>query len=137
MKKRTRITYSTADFKQNTLSNIYQLIERKAPLLKKALGVNDLPIIVQKQQLIFDWFPPNSSKSDIAAYEDFIDALCQTAWERRWFNGPPRESWPNERGAMADWLYNGLKMQGPEYDLARRLLRQNLPERRRGPKPRA
>ena len=61
------------------VQNLFDLVESKGALIKKALGVNDLPINLIGERLDFPWFASDSSPEEIKAYMHFVSALCDKA----------------------------------------------------------
>jgi hypothetical protein len=111
-------------FNPESLDNLVKLTESKDVLIKKALGVDDLPIRVLGDRVAFPWFPLCDS-DDLNAYAQFISALCATAKERKRVTARPQESFENEKFTMRVWLI-GLGLVGKEYGLARKLMMANL-----------
>ena len=56
-----------------------QLVQGKSGLIKKALGLNNLPIEEDSDEIVFPWFADASdlSPDEIKAYTAFISALCK------------------------------------------------------------
>ena len=66
-------------FTPEKLDILRRLIDSKAPLIKKALCVEDLPIQVDDRKIGFAWFRGNLDADSISAYSMFVTALCDTA----------------------------------------------------------
>ena len=62
-----------------TLANLYALVEAKGSLIKKALGVEDLPIRRLDDRLEFPWFPADAEPEEVKSYLHFVTALCDLA----------------------------------------------------------
>jgi len=111
-------------FTPQQIEKLNRMIESKAPLLKKTLGVDELPIRMRPDTIQFPWFPLESAEN-AADYAQFIHALCATAKEKKRVTAKPQISFENEKFAMRVWLIS-LGMVGKEYAQARKLLSRNL-----------
>ena len=116
-------------FTPDKLDNLTRVINAKAPLIRMALGVNDLPIQIHDDRIAFPWFsavdPQASDYSDrMTAYQAFITLLCQTALNKVRVNAKERET-DNPKFAMRVWLIS-LGMVGAEYKTTRKVLLRNL-----------
>ena len=58
------------------VGNLKKLLEAKGNLIKKALGIDSLPIEVKEETVEFPWFE-TVSPEETAAYTHFISALCE------------------------------------------------------------
>jgi hypothetical protein len=108
------------------LDNLARLVEAKAPLLKLALGVDELPIQLSETHVMFPWFPDTESKEVAFAYYSLVNALCKTAQEKTRVTAQPREDHPNPKFAMRTWLI-ALGLVGTEHKLLRKLMTAKLP----------
>jgi len=114
-------------FTPDALDNLCKMVSAKEPLIKKALGVDELPIIVQGDKIAFDWFAGvedgngNINSDKLTAYAQFITLLCETAKNKKRVTAKVQENFENERFTMRVWLI-GLGMIGAEFALARKLL---------------
>jgi len=111
-------------FTPESLDNLVKLVASKGVLIKKALGVEELPIRVLEDRIAFPWFPL-CDNDDLNAYAQFIAALCATAKEKKRVTARPQESFENEKFTMRVWLI-GLGLVGKEYNRARKLMGANL-----------
>ena len=59
------------------VGNLTKLLDAKGGLIKKALGVDVLPIEIQKDRVAFPWFPELPDADAVKAYTHFITALCE------------------------------------------------------------
>lgn len=119
------IGYPLEGFSEDALDNLDKLITSKAPLIKKALGIDNLPVERTGTELAFPWFRAGQLSEEVYAYARFITVLCKTAKEKKRITAKPRDSFENERFAMRVWLI-GLGLSGEEYKLTRKLILQNL-----------
>jgi hypothetical protein len=112
-------------FTDEVFANLEKLVASKAPLIKKALGVDSLPIERGETELTFDWFRAGLSREETYAFAQFITQLCKTAKDKKRVTAKPQESYENEKFTMRVWLI-GLGLVGKDFALARKLLLQNL-----------
>jgi len=122
---RLAIEYPLEGFTPETRINLERLVASKDVLIKKALGVSELPIIELDTALSFPWFPADSDGDTVNAYAQFISALCDTAKKKSRVVARPQEAFENERFAARVWMI-GLGLVGSEYGLCRKLMMANL-----------
>jgi len=104
------------------LDNLFKLVDSKATLIKKALGVDDLPIpMTLGNSLEFPWFNGDLDSDSINAYTQFVTALCETAKRKTRVVAKDSGEYENERFAMRLFTV-ALGLIGPEYRLIRKLL---------------
>lgn len=109
------------DFTPEAIDNICKMVLAKEALLKKALGVDALPVKVSGDQITFPWFKPDIDGEHIDAYAQLIAALCRTAKEKKRVSAKAPKAFDNERFSMRVWLIS-LGMVGESYKQARKLL---------------
>jgi hypothetical protein len=71
-----------ASLSPRALVNLHNLVLSRVSLIKKVLGVDELPIVQVDDVLQFPWIPYQESGFDpdkVTAYADFVEALCRTA----------------------------------------------------------
>ena len=104
--------------------NLQRLLDGKGSLIKKALGVDALPIKVSGDKVSFPWFSVLPSPEETQAYTEFISALCRKSKERSRITvkDHPVE---NEKYAFRCFLL-GLGFIGDEFKEARKTLLKNL-----------
>jgi len=104
--------------------NLGKLILSKYKLIQKAIGTEVLPIIQKDDRLCFPWFDADSTSAHVAAYTQFIHALCEMAKNQKRVTAKekPIES---EKYAFRCFLLR-LGFVGKEYAQARRILLYNL-----------
>lgn len=103
--------------------NLEKLISAKGSLIKKALGVDDLPIKVSEETVSFPWF--GSVDSDSAkAYTHFISALCEMSKAVKTVSAKEKEV-DNEKYAFRCFLLR-LGFIGAEFKEERKVLLRNL-----------
>ncbi|MDR2646596.1 MAG: hypothetical protein LBB67_00490 [Oscillospiraceae bacterium] len=106
-------------FTPEKLDNLIKMVTAKEPLIKAALGADELPIQQTDGTLKFPWFRLGEG-TDANAYAQFIAALCKTAKEKNRVTAKERDV-DNPKYAMRCWLLS-LGMIGEEYKAARKLL---------------
>jgi hypothetical protein len=120
------IGFPREGFTDEGIANLEKLVASKAPLIKKALGVDDLPIEVGETELGFPWFRAGLDSGETYAFAQFITQLCKTAKEKKRVTAKaPEGDFENEKFTMRVWLI-GLGMIGAEFGAVRKLLIKNL-----------
>ena len=106
------------------VGNLTKLLDAKGSLIKKAFGVNALPIEIQEDRVIFPWFPELPDGNEVKAYTHFISALCEMSKnaKRVTVTEKPVE---NEKYAFRCFLLR-LGFIGSEYKTERKILLKNL-----------
>jgi len=105
-------------------ANLEKLIASKAELIKKALGVDSLPVERTDTTLKFPWFRFPVESDEVAAYSRFIGALCAAAKRLKRVTAKEKET-DNEKYAFRCFLLR-LGFIGDEYKEIRRTLLRNL-----------
>ena len=113
-----------AGFTETALQNLYSLVEAKGSLIKKALGVNALPINQIDDRLDFPWFAEDSTPEELNAYMHFVTALCEMAKKQKRITAKEKET-DNEKYAFRCFLLR-LGFIGAEYKGERKILLRNL-----------
>lgn len=107
------------------LEKLEKLIAAKGSLIKKALGVDALPIEKTEDRVTFPWFKKMIEDSDAAnAYIHFVHALCEMACNQKRISVQEREV-ENEKYAFRCFLLR-LGFIGEEYKVERKILLKNL-----------
>ena len=107
------------------VGNLTKLLEAKGNLIKKALGLDALPIEVTEDRVNFPWW--NTMPEDfeeITAYTDFLAALCKMSKEQKRISVKEKEV-ENEKYAFRCFLLR-LGFIGAEYKKDRKILLKNL-----------
>ena len=107
-----------------TVENLTRLLEVKGQLIKKALGITELPIEVTDVTVSFPWFSLSPDLDSAKAYTDFIAALCQMSREQKRINSAEKAV-TNEKYAFRCFLLR-LGFIGAEYKADRKILLRNL-----------
>jgi hypothetical protein len=95
------------------------MVESKAPLIKKALGVDDLPIPTTETEVQFPWFKMPLEHEAMMSYSRFIERLCKTASAKKRVTATAPEVFDNEAFSMRVWMVS-LGMKGEEYSTIRK-----------------
>ena len=111
-------------FTESNLENLKAIIAAKGSLIKKALGVNDLPLEVTETKVSFPWFSAMPVPEELKAYDTFICKLCDMARNQRRVNAAEKPI-TNEKYAFRCFLLR-LGFIGDEYKTERKILLQNL-----------
>jgi len=106
------------------LANLHALLAAKGTLIKKALGVNELPVEIIDDRLNFEWFSAESTPEEIQAYSTFIATLCVMAKNQKRISSKEKEV-DNEKYAFRCFLLR-LGFIGDKYKTARKILLRNL-----------
>jgi len=117
------ISYPLGGFNPQTLDNLNKMVSSKAPLIKKALGLDseqELPIQIDGEEVKFPWFG-KCNHADLMAYAQFIECLCKTAQAKTRVTATAPESFDNEKFSMRVFCIS-LGMKGSQYATIRRNL---------------
>ena len=103
-----------------------QLVQGKSGLIKKALGLKDLPIEEDSDELVFPWFADVSglSPDEVKAYTAFISALCKLSANAKRVSMTEKPV-DNEKYAFRCFLLR-LGFIGREHKITRKILLRNL-----------
>jgi len=111
-------------FSGDSIENLKKLIDSKASLIKKALGIDSLPIEVDEEKVSFPWFSPQGDAALVRAYIHFIYALCEMAKNQKRVNAKEKEV-ENEKYAFRCFLLR-LGFIGADYKDERKILLRNF-----------
>ena len=103
---------------------VLQLIEAKGTLIRKALGVSELPVRIDGDRIAFPWFSELPSPEECKAYTHFISALCEMASNAKRVTAKEKTV-DNEKYAFRCFLLR-LGFIGDEYKAERKILLRNL-----------
>lgn len=106
------------------VGNLTKLLDAKATLIKKALGVDDIRIDVDPEKVSFPWFSEIHDADTCRAYQNFIAALCKMSKEQKRINATEKAV-DNEKYAFRYFLLR-LGFIGAEYKADRKILLKNL-----------
>ena len=111
-------------FTENGIANLEKLVISKATLIKKAIGVDSLPIEQTEETLRFPWFAFGASAGEVKAYSRFVGALCAMAKEQKRITAKEKPV-DNEKYAFRCFLLR-LGFIGAEYKEEQKILLRNL-----------
>lgn len=103
--------------------NLTKLLDAKGSLIKKALGIKELPIVISEEQISFPWFSIIDSDT-ASAYTEFISALCKMSCEQKRITVTEKPV-DNEKYAFRCFLLR-LGFIGKEFKTTRKILLRNL-----------
>mgnify|MGYP000861539596 CR=1 FL=1 len=112
-------------FTPEKFDNLAKLVNAKAPLLKVALGTDDLPIKQTADTLQFPWFRGTIDAEHTKAYATLVSLLCKTAKEKKRITVKEKDIDGNPKYAMRCFLLS-LGFIGDEYKAARKILLSRL-----------
>lgn len=119
------VTMPKAYFTEESIKNLRTLITAKQNLIKKAFGIEELPIEETDETIRFPWFAIKPADSvSVTAYTKFIYALCELAGSQKRITAKEREV-ENEKYAFRCLLLR-LGFIGDEYKTDRKILLKNL-----------
>ena len=111
-------------FSETALQNLKDITAAKGSLIRKALGVEELPIEVGETKVSFPWFAGTPAPEEVKAYDHFICALCEMARNQKRITAKERDT-GNDKYAFRCFLLR-LGFIGPEYKQERKILLRNL-----------
>ena len=106
------------------VDNLTKLLDAKGSLIKKALGIDGLPIEVSEDKVSFPWFPQMPDTDETKAYTHFISVLCEMAKNATRVTATEKAV-DNEKYAFRCFLLR-LGFIGAEYKAERKILLKNL-----------
>ncbi len=111
-------------FDEISLQNLDNLVKAKGSLIKKALGVDELPIKIQGEEIKFPWFKTTLDNDETVIYTTFISKLAEMAKNQKRINAKEKEV-TNEKYAFRCFLLR-LGLIGNGYKPHRKLLLSKL-----------
>ena len=118
------VSMPKSQFTDTSLENLKALIAAKGSLIRKALGVDDLPLEITGTKVSFPWFPETPTPEELKAYDTFICKLCELARTQKRVTATEKPT-DNEKYAFRCFLLR-LGFIGAEYKEARKILLRNL-----------
>lgn len=104
--------------------NIRNLLETKGNLIKKALGISELPIEIAEDKISFPWFTEGLDADEVKAYTNFISSLCKMSMKQKRINVTKAET-ENEKYTFRCFLLR-LGFIGDKYKGDRKILLSKL-----------
>lgn len=118
------IQMPAASFTAEALNNLHSLIAAKGKLIRKALGVDCLPVQVEADTVSFPWFNGKTTSEEVKAYTHLITALCDMARNQKRITAKEKDT-DNDKYAFRCFLLR-LGFIGTEYKEERKILLRNL-----------
>jgi len=113
-----------SDFTDIAIDNLQKLIASKSSIIKKAIGTDNLGLIISEEKISFPWFNSECTPEEVEAYTYFITALCDMAKTLQRVNATERPV-KNEKYEFRCYLLR-LGFIGSEYKEMRKNLLKNL-----------
>ena len=107
-----------------SLGNLTKLLEAKGKLVRKALGISELPMEILEDRVLFPWFEELPDPDAVKAYTHFISALCEMSRNAKRVTATEKPV-DNEKYAFRCFLLR-LGFIGSEYKAERKILLKNL-----------
>lgn len=111
-------------FSDAALDNLRKLVNSKRSLIMKALDADDLPILVNEEEVSFPWFQVTDDADTNQAYFHLVTKLCAMAKEAKRVTATEKAV-DNEKYAFRCFLLR-LGFIGSEYKVYRKILMKNL-----------
>lgn len=111
-------------FSATALQNLKDIIAAKGHLIRKSLGVADLPVEVTDTKVSFPWFAGTPLPEEVKAYDHFICALSEMARNQKRITAKKHDT-GNDKYAFRCFLLR-LGFIGAEYKQERKILLRNL-----------
>ena len=118
----TTLTIEMPADKVNT-ENLKRLLDAKGPLIRKALGTDNLVFEIHADKVSFPWFIDPTPEHALA-YTQFVAAICKMSTEQKRVTARVREV-DNEKYAFRCFLLR-LGFIGEEFKQSRKILLSNL-----------
>lgn len=106
------------------VDNLRNLLAAKGELTKKALGLVDLPLVVEAERVSFPWFTADLDADTNKAYMHFIAKLCELTLTQKRIAATAKPV-TNEKYSFRCFLLR-LGFIGAEYKLERKILLSKL-----------
>ena len=106
-------------------NNLTLILAAKGNLIKKALGIDELPFVYEEDRISFPWFEDRSLTPDeLRTYTHFISALLEMARNQKRVSAKDKET-DNDKYTFRCFLLR-LGFIGDEYKAERKILLRNL-----------
>ena len=118
------VSLPSASLPSEALANLTNLLTAKGRLIRKALGVEALPVEVTPDMVSFPWFSGEATAEEVKAYTHLIAALCDMARNQKRITAREKDT-GNDKYAFRCFLLR-LGFIGAEYKTERKILLRNL-----------
>lgn len=112
-------------FTPEKLDNLRKLVAAKAPLIKAAIGAEDLPIQQNEETLAFPWFRFTDDSATVKAYSTLVSLICKAAIEKKRITAKENSMDGSPKYAMRCFLLS-LGFIGAVYKTERKILLSKL-----------
>lgn len=121
--KELTISVPKDGFTQDSIKNLFGILESKGRLFSSAFGKQNLTIEVKEEKIEFPWFSDLEAEH-VQTYTRFIAAICDMAKKQKRITAKPKED-ENEKYAFRCFLLR-LGFIGDEFKEDRKILLKNL-----------
>ena len=119
------VSVPAASLGSTAWNNLTLILAAKGSLIKKALGIEELPVVSTEETVSFPWFEERSLTPDeVRTYAHFISALLEMARNQKRVSAKEKET-DNDKYAFRCFLLR-LGFIGAEYKAERKILLRNL-----------
>jgi hypothetical protein len=113
----------TIPLEKVAVGNLTNLLDAKGNLIRKALGITDLRVSIDEENISFPWFA-DATPEEALAYTKFIAALCEMSKNQKRISSKAKEN-ENEKYAFRCFLLR-LGFIGDEFKADRKILLSKL-----------
>lgn len=118
------IQMPAASFTPEALANLRNLVTAKGRLIRKALGVDALPVETDADKVSFPWLSGEATAEEVKAYTHLVTALCDMARNQKRITAKEKIT-DNDKYAFRCFLLR-LGFIGTEFKDERKILLRNL-----------
>ena len=118
------ITVPKDTFTEQALSNLQKMVDNKEALFSKAFVKENLTLVIDDDNISFDWFQFTANPDKVSAYTEFVSRLCDLARKVKRVIPTATEN-DNDKYAFRCFLLR-LGFISDEYKKARKVLLKNL-----------
>lgn len=119
-----RVIMNRSLFTDAALDNLQKLVGAKACLIKKSLGVENLPIAIDEETVTFPWVRMDATSEEFNACVKLIAAMCEMARKQKRVTAKEKPA-ESDKYAFRCFLLR-LGFIGDEYKTERKILLANL-----------
>ena len=119
------LSFPKEDMSADSIANVKKLIAAKAPLIKLALELDELPIEEEDDKLTFTWLPTTAPSEMVAATAQLLAAIIKLAKKLKRVKVIERDT-DNPRYTFRCFLLR-LGFIGDEYKTTRKYLMKGIP----------
>ena len=97
------ITVPKDTFTEQALSNLQKMVDNKEALFSKAFVKENLTLVIDVDNVCFDWFQFTANPDEVSAYTEFVSRLCDLARKVKWVI-PTATEYDNDKYAFRCFL---------------------------------